>query len=100
MNHLIRKTVAHRMRAPSALLRIALVSMQEQKYARMDAPNTQGVRRMTKIQVELLKAQIRVELGFKIPPYISSPEEWASAIEASTDVVMDIIEKHIKESAE
>ena len=54
---------------------------------------------MTEIQVELLKAQIRVELGFKIPPYISSPEEWTSAVEASTDAVMDIIEKHIKEDA-
>lgn len=62
---------------------------------------------MTKIQREILKANIRAELCFKIPPYISSPEEWASAIDKSTDAIsvivdtaMDIIKKRIKEVAE
>ena len=93
-----KKTVAHYMKAPSALLRIALVNMQGQTSALMDALNTQGVRRMTKTQMEILKAEIRVELGFKIPPYISTPEEWASAVEASTDAIMEIIKKRNKES--
>ena len=64
----------------------------------MDALNIQeGM--MTNIQREILKADIRAELCFKIPPYISSPEEWASAIDKSTDAIMDIIKKRIKEVA-
>ena len=72
--------------------------MQALKYARMDAPNTQGVRRMTETERETLKAEIRLELCFKIPPFISSANEWASAIDASTDAIMEIIGKHDKEA--
>ena len=77
-----RKPVAHHMRIPNALLRIVRVSMQALKYAHMGAPSSQGVRRMTETEREILKAEIRLELCFKIPPFISSANEWASAIDA------------------
>jgi len=88
------------MKAPNALLRIVRVNMQALTYARVGAPSSQGVRRMTKIQEELLMAEMKAELSLKIPCYLSSPEEWASAVDASTDAVTEIAKKYIKEDLE